>query len=220
MRVLRIVTVAVLALLVTATPATAHVGVLPATAPAGEVVQLTFRVPNERTATATVRLQLQLPVDFEQVEPGAVAGWQHRVEGDVVTWEGGRIEPGARGEFPLRVGPLPAGAPLVFPAVQTYDDGEVVRWIDDDGDHPAAVLQVTGDGAPAPTTTTLHEGAAPATTATTEPATTTTTGVPPDAVVEEDDDDGVPAGLLAVGGLVLLALVVGAAVVVRNRRRA
>ena len=49
-----------------------------------------------------------------------------------VTWEGGRIESGQFEEFQLSVGPLPdaVGTTLAFPAVQTYDNGDVVRWID------------------------------------------------------------------------------------------
>lgn len=49
-----------------------------------------------------------------------------------VTWTadpGARIGPGEFLEFPLSLGPLPTDTDrLVLPAVQTYDDGEVVAW--------------------------------------------------------------------------------------------
>lgn len=49
-----------------------------------------------------------------------------------VTWTaapGTRIGPGEFVEFPLSLGPLPEDTDrLVIPAVQTYDDGEVVSW--------------------------------------------------------------------------------------------
>ena len=48
-----------------------------------------------------------------------------------VTWtadRGTRIGPGEFVDFPLSLGPLPEVDRLVLPAVQTYDDGEVVAW--------------------------------------------------------------------------------------------
>ena len=49
-----------------------------------------------------------------------------------VTWTadpGTRIGPGEFADFPLSLGPLPTEVDqLVLPAVQTYDDGEVVAW--------------------------------------------------------------------------------------------
>ena len=49
-----------------------------------------------------------------------------------VTWEGGRIEAGQFEEFQCRSAccPMRAGTTFAFPAVQTYDNGDVVRWID------------------------------------------------------------------------------------------
>ena len=60
-----------------------------------------------------------------------------------VTWTanpGTRIGPGEFLDFPLSLGPLPTGVDeLALPAVQTYDDGEVVAWdqpMNPDGSEP------------------------------------------------------------------------------------
>jgi diadenosine tetraphosphatase ApaH/serine/threonine PP2A family protein phosphatase len=48
-----------------------------------------------------------------------------------VVWTGGKIAPGQFEEFDVAMGPLPEDTDqLVFKALRTYDDGEVVRWID------------------------------------------------------------------------------------------
>ena len=74
-----------------------------------------------------------------------------------MTWTadpGTRIGPGEFADFPLSLGPLPEVDRLVLPAVQTYDDGEVVAW-----DQPPAA-----DGAeperPAPAVTLTPAGGA------------------------------------------------------------
>ena len=47
-----------------------------------------------------------------------------------VTWSGGQIPPGGFDLFPVFGGPLPKNTnKLVFKALQTYSDGDVVRWI-------------------------------------------------------------------------------------------
>jgi hypothetical protein len=50
------------------------------------------------------------------------------------------IQVGQFQEFDLSAGPLPAADKIVFKALQTYSDGEVVRWIEEpaaDGKEPA-----------------------------------------------------------------------------------
>jgi uncharacterized protein YcnI len=111
--------------------AVAHVKVTPATVAAGSTATLTFRCPNERASTPTVKLEVQLPPGVSLVSVPAVPGWQHRVTAHTITWQGGAVEPGAVGHFPIVAGPLPPGPPLIFKAVQTYADGEVVRWIEE-----------------------------------------------------------------------------------------
>jgi periplasmic copper chaperone A len=109
-------------------------------------------VPTESDTAGTVKLQVTLPADhpISSVRTTPRPGWTAtmsktplnppvEVNGRTltevvtsVTWTadpGTRIGPGEFAEFPLSLGPLPTGVDqLVLPAVQTYDDGEVVAW--------------------------------------------------------------------------------------------
>jgi uncharacterized protein YcnI len=140
-----------------ATPALAHVTVTPTTVTAGSTPTFTFRCPDERASSATIELAIQLPPDvpLRTVRVPARAGWRSSVTTgtggapDVVTWTGGRIAPHAVQMFTIVAGPMPAGRrPLPFKAVQTYDDGSVVRWIDErvpgepEPPYPAPVVDV------------------------------------------------------------------------------
>lgn len=161
------VVVAVLALLAGA--ASAHVTVDPSTAAQGSFIKLSFRVPNEESDADTVQLDVQFPTDHPiasvAVEPKA--GWTHEVttqklaqpiqtdDGPVteavsqITWKGGAIKPGEFDDFSISVGPLPDVDSLPFKAVQTYSNGNVVRWIDQtppggpEPEHPAPTLTLT-----------------------------------------------------------------------------
>lgn len=139
-----------------AAPAAAHVEVRPTIARPGDTVELTFSVPNERDDAATVGLELFLPPGV----PATVAdhpGWSisDRGNGDIVfatDSPGGAIGPGRTQEFKVELGPLPQTDRVVFKALQTYADGEVVRWIQASGpddERPAAILRLSGSGASA-----------------------------------------------------------------------
>lgn len=151
----------------------AHVVVDPSTAAPGSFATLTFRVPNESDTAGTVAVQIALPVDhpFASVSYKAVPGWTGAmveetlaapvVQGDLtiteavrsITWtaeDGTSIGPGQFAEFEVSAGPVPDVPTLLFPAVQTYDDGEVVRWDQPTPDggaepaYPAPTLSVGG----------------------------------------------------------------------------
>ena len=166
-RVTRALAVAAVALLAVAPMAAAHVTVNPGEAPKGGFVALASRVPNERPDSGTTTLEVNLPEDhpIANVSVKPKTGWTYTVERRTldtpidnhgeqitevvskVTWTGGVINPGEFDEFEVSVGPLPEDADQVlFPAIQTYASGEVVRWIDEpteDGEepeHPAPVL--------------------------------------------------------------------------------
>jgi uncharacterized protein len=131
--------------------ASAHVEIVPKSARCGEPAALTFRVPNERTSVATTGLVVQFPRDrpISSATARAAAGWSARVRMrnagpapavDTIAWSGGAIRPGSVGSFAVSTGLLPAhGDALVFKALQTYANGEVVRWV-----------QVQGPGEPEP----------------------------------------------------------------------
>lgn len=137
----------------------AHVTVNPREVPAGSFARFDVRVPNERPNADTVKLTIQIPEGLEFVSFLPKPGWKRTVETEKldepvtndegetiteriasVTWEGGRIAPGEFDEFGLSAKvPEAAGTELVFPAVQTYSNGEVVRWIGPaDADEPAS----------------------------------------------------------------------------------
>ncbi|HEY8526559.1 MAG TPA: YcnI family protein [Acidimicrobiales bacterium] len=148
------------AAVVAATPASAHVTPDPAEAPRGGYATVRFRVPNEESDANTTEVEINFPTDTPlasvAVEP--VPGWEYRTEttqldepveteaGQIseavtrVTFTGGQIRPGEFQEFAVQLGPLPTEADTIhFPTLQTYDNGDVVRWIDppaEDGSEP------------------------------------------------------------------------------------
>ncbi|MFQ6194658.1 YcnI family protein [Streptomyces sp. NPDC000405] len=161
-------------LLLFAGPAFAHVSVQPGTAEKGGWSTIALKVPNEKDNASTVKLELTLDPKHPLVSvmPQAVPGWDVKVEKtkldkpvqmhgksideavSKVTWTGGKIEPGQFQQFPLSVGQLPTDADeLVFKALQTYSDDDVVRWIDpskpggEEPEHPAPVLKLVAKGA-------------------------------------------------------------------------
>ncbi|HEY3894730.1 MAG TPA: YcnI family protein [Pseudonocardiaceae bacterium] len=161
------------ALLTLAGTASAHVTANPSTAQQGGYAKVSFRVPNERDTASTIKLEVNLPTDHPIASVGtrAVPGWTATVEkttlakpiitddGQIsqvvskITWTGGKIPPGQFEEFDVSMGPLPTDTDqLVFKSLQTYDNGEVVRWIDTTTPggpkpaHPAPVLTLTPAG--------------------------------------------------------------------------
>jgi uncharacterized protein YcnI len=165
-------------LLLLAIPALAHITVTPSSAAAGSTAVLTFHVPNEQSKAYTTRVDVQIPTDhpIAQLLAEAVPGWTISIKTinlakpivtddgqftqavSEVTWSGGKIAPGQFQDFSLSADPLPEGvSSLTFKALQTYSNGDVVRWIDvaqpgqPEPDHPAPVLTLTaGSGAAAP----------------------------------------------------------------------
>jgi uncharacterized protein YcnI len=199
-------------------PAWAHVSIDPGEAAQGGFATVSFRVPNERDDAATTSLEVEFPAEHPianaRVQP--VPGWTAEVEreGDAVTritWTGGTIQPGEFQQFPVSMGPLPDDTDeLVLPAIQTYDSGEVVRWIEEataggeEPEHPAPVLRlVAGDDS-------HGDGADEAGAAEGESAA--------GADTESSGDDG---NTLAVVALVVgaLGLVAGSAALALGRRR-
>lgn len=146
------------------TSALAHVTVQPREAIAGGFQTFVIQVPNERDDAATTRVEVEFPPAFASVSFQPKPGWNIDVQtvqfdepieafGEevtegvgTVTISGGRIEPGEFETFPFSVGPLPEGD-LEFKAIQTYEGGEVVRWVGPpDSETPAPhVMGITLD---------------------------------------------------------------------------
>jgi uncharacterized protein len=147
--------------------AQAHVTVHPNVLPSGGFTVINVRVPNERPKASTTRIDMQLPDGFLFLSYQPTPGWATKVlyrklarpvtvfgekftrEADRVVWtsRGGKIRPGEFMEFPLSVA-MPngkKGALLTFKAVQTYSNGEVVRWIGSpEAEEPAPQVLLSG----------------------------------------------------------------------------
>ena len=65
-----------------------------------------------------------------------------------VTWSGGEVGPGEFTEFGFSARTPDQPTTLEFPAIQTYDSGEVIRWIGlPDSEEPAALVRGVDIGA-------------------------------------------------------------------------
>ncbi len=189
--------------------APAHVTLQPKEVTAGGFTRLNVRVPNERDTKGTTKVRVQMPPGFLFVSYEPAPGWKVAIakrklatpvesHGDTITEEVGTvtfsgdgktgiIRPGQFRDFGLSVG-VPDKAPgtkLTFKALQSYQGGEVVRWIGaPDADEPAPQLTLTA-------------------------ATDAAAAAKPVAAEAQDGDDGGGDGLaiaaLILGGLGLLA---------------
>ncbi|MFB7860894.1 MULTISPECIES: YcnI family protein [unclassified Streptomyces] len=155
----------------------AHVSVQPqGEAAKGGYATVNVKVPNERDNASTVKVEVNFPTDhpLASVMPQPVPGWKVEVTKAKlakplelhgkkineavakVTWTaaGSKIGPGQFQQFPLSLGQLPEDTDkLVLKAVQTYDNNEVVRWIEEPKDgaaepeNPAPVLKLSAASA-------------------------------------------------------------------------
>jgi uncharacterized protein YcnI len=194
--------------------ASAHVTVSSANATQGGYAKVTFRVPNEKATAGTAKVEITLPPDrpVASVSIKPTTGWTATLERTTlptpiknhdteisevvskITWTAAAdavIQPGQFQEFDVSLGPLPEADQLVFKALQTYSDGEVVRWIEEptggaEAEHPAPVLKLAkaaeGDDA--------HDGAD-----TTEPA----------AAADDGGSDGLTRTFAIVGLVIAVA---------------
>jgi uncharacterized protein len=206
--------------------AQAHVTINPSEAPAGGFTQLDVRVPNERDNASTVKVDLKLPDGFAFASYEPKPGWSVKVyksklskpvqtdDGPVdeqvsrIVWTGsgkgvGKIGPGEFANFPLSVQvPGKAGDTLTFKALQTYSDGEVVRWIgDESSDTPAPTVKAVAAAGGA-----ADQAAPSATPAASQPASGS----------DDSGSDGLAIAALIVG---IVALVAAGAAALAGRRR-
>lgn len=214
------ITIAV-AIAALAIPAMAHghITLQPDEVPAGAFERLDVRVPNERDDAGTVKVEVQFPDGFIFASAEPVPGWDAEIRRErldepvqafgeeyteqvsTVTFStsGPGIGPGEFQDFGLSLGlPDAPGEALEFKALQTYDDGEVVRWIGpEDAEEPAPIVTLSD-----------AEGEDPA-------------AHGAEAEAAEDDDDGESeSDSLALFALVLggLGVVLGGYAASRTRR--
>jgi periplasmic copper chaperone A len=188
---IRTVLCSALAALVMAPVADAHVTLNPSEWEAGGFARFALRVPTERDNASTTEVTVRFPENVTSASFMPAPGWRRTVEmaeldepieeeGEEpiteriasVTWSGGAIRPGEFMEFGVSFQVPEDADELLFPSLQTYSSGEVVRWIDPDpeGESPAPRVTVLppaeeGEGeeqAAAPEPTTQEEEAAEA----------------------------------------------------------
>ncbi len=219
-----------------ALPASAHVTVQPPTAVAGAYTTLMFQVPTERDDASTTKVDVQFPSDapIASVLIKNFPGWTYEVKkvklDKPITTDDGTISEGVSeiiwtassgdtaiksgefAQFVISAGPLPdkPGA-LAFKTLQTYSDGQVVRWIDiaqpgqAEPEHPAPTLTLT---AASTDSTDAHGGSAATTTASSNTGTGTgNTGTSSATAMQAasqstDSSDGT-ARALGIAGLVV-----------------
>jgi uncharacterized protein YcnI len=208
----------VLGLLISPAAAHAHVTLEPTETPAGEFTRLDIRAPNERDDASTEKIDVRLPDGFYFVSSEPAAGWQVKLTrerlrrpqealGETVReqvtrvtlsarQDSAKIGPGQFRDFGLSVLiPDRAGRTLTFKALQTYDSGDVVRWIGPpDAEEPAPQVKIVR-ASPASTRETSPQGGGEG----------------------DDDSDALSIAALVVGGLALL--VAGAAIAGARRAR-
>jgi uncharacterized protein YcnI len=128
--------------------ARAHVTVWPRSAARGAFERYVVRVPNEKNVPTT-RVEVHFPAEVRISSFLEVAGWQLQVLTDSAgkitgaVWTGS-LPPKRFIEFPF-IGVNPKeGERVVFPALQTYEGGEVVQWTGPEGSKtPASVTTLT-----------------------------------------------------------------------------
>ena len=114
-----------------------HAVVLPKNSTPGAFERYVLRVPNEK-AVATTRVEIRFPADVRVTSFEDVAGWQlevltdstKRVVGAVWT---GTLAPQRFIEFPFMAANPKVATRLIWPAFQTYADGERVEWTGAEG---------------------------------------------------------------------------------------
>ncbi|MER5660869.1 YcnI family copper-binding membrane protein [Streptomyces mirabilis] len=231
--------VAASAVLAVSAPAFAHVSVQPeGEAAKGGYAVVDFKVPNERDNASTNKVEVNFPTDhpLASVMPQPLDGWSVKVtktklakpltmHGEKiseavskVTWTatGKGIEPGFFQKFPLSVGALPEDTDqLVFKAIQTYDNKEVVRWIEpqqegqEEPENPAPVLTLSAASADG------HHGSS----GTAKDASDTSTAAPASSTsASSADSSDTTARVLGVVGIVVGAAGVAYGVLAGRRR--
>jgi uncharacterized protein YcnI len=170
MRKLLVVATMVVAGLIAAAPAWAHVTVSPGEASADGYSKLDFSVGHGCDGSPTVEVSIQIPAGVASVTPEVAPGWEITVEEGTlpeplevndetvtegvtsVTWSGGSLDAHQLQLFGMNVRiAAEAGETLYFPVVQTCEEGENA-WIEipeaggEEPESPAPALTLVAAG--------------------------------------------------------------------------
>ena len=141
---------AIAALVLAASPASAHISLEPKQATIGSSYKAVFAVPHGCAGSATIKIRVQIPEGVIAVKPMPKPGWnvetikgKYAAEYDYhgaksaegvkeVVWSGGKLADDNYDEFVISTfltGALKPNTTLYFPVVQECEQG-VSRWID------------------------------------------------------------------------------------------
>lgn len=216
----------------------AHVSFHPNVLPASSNPTLNIRVPNEETKANAVKVDMQIPPGFTDISTELPPGWRVqkltrklatpvKTSSGTITEEvseliwsapkGGGIPPGSFLQFPITTA-IPdsaAGQTLSFKVLQTYSNGDIVRWIDPSlaDNHPAPTIDVTPAGGVTLDFAGMEAGPGPLPASLTTPADGKT---PAAAKTSNGASKGLGIAALIIGALGLLA---GLAALAASRRR-
>jgi periplasmic copper chaperone A len=183
--------VAFSAVLASGGAASAHVETDPGQAPRGAATAfIAFQVPNEEVSAGVVKLQVMFPTEHPITDAiiTPMPGWSAQVNSiklnkpvhqnnsevtqavQTIIWSanpGSQIAPGMSVRFSVLAGPMPENTDqLLLPAVQTYSNGDVVKWNQPppapgagEPEHPVPVLKLVTAGVAAGQ---VNTGSAPA----------------------------------------------------------
>jgi uncharacterized protein YcnI len=214
---------AVVLALALAGPASAHIQVRPALAAPGDPVMFQLVVPGERDDAQTVEVTLQMPDGVIPFAWEDTPGWTRtqKLKSDqsieTVTWKGKLAKDGFVTFSFLASTPDKEGD-ISWKALQTYSDGQTVRWIGaPDSDNPAAVTKIAKD---APRQNAGGEGGEDASTGSATPTAAATASAAPTTAAAAttdppDDDSDSPLPLI----LSIVAVALAAVALVFSRRR-
>ncbi|MET3423457.1 hypothetical protein BJ973_002669 [Actinoplanes tereljensis] len=202
-------------------PALAHVEVSADKTTAGaENVTLTFNGEAESSDAGIESERVVLPTG---IAPSGVtlvkapAGWTFTATADGFTVGGKALKVGVDAVWKVRIAKLPDGETrLSFKTLETYSDGEVVRWIEiqeqgkDEPDNPAPLVTLK----PGPSTAATTPSVAPSSVA---PPSVAPSSAAPVVAEPAADDSGSSSWWIWVVIAVVLAAVAGFVVLRRGR---
>lgn len=142
---LTLVTLTLAGLMITASPALAHVVVKPSQAGIGSFTDFTIGVPSEKEDVSSVGVKLTLPEGLNNVSPVVKPGWKIEVktstansqpddDGNLkpvpteIDWTGGIIPAGQKDFFEFSAQVPSKEVELDWKVVQTYSDGSTISW--------------------------------------------------------------------------------------------
>jgi len=137
------------ALALLAAPASAHVVIAPAEAPAGSYTRIAFMVGHGCAGAATTAIEVTMPEGLSTARPQPKPGWSIAVEmraverpiptehglvrqaPAMISWTGGPLPDQHYEEFVMLIAtPNRAGETLIFPVIQRCEGGAQNAWVE------------------------------------------------------------------------------------------